>query len=318
MCSIALRILTLSAALAAFSGTSCIAAPAAPPLANAPGGGPSAYADVRFTRPLGAGLRHFYARDFSAAQGDFEQALAVIPDNTFALAFLDAAAAQQPGALDALTNATEDAVSAAPKEYARHVKLGFAYIFASLAGRDRLADARDEFGAARALAPGRPAAHVGLGILRFDDRSANRAKNEFLAAVSGAPDDVLALEYLAQLYQSDLHDPRRALTYAIEASNLVPDYADIHFHIGSLLHDLKEPEAALKEIDRALTLDPGRVGEAQHGYTLMARIYLERHDLDAAKSALDRSIAAGVDTIVARHLLDKIARGDYSAPKAKS
>jgi Tfp pilus assembly protein PilF len=314
MCTAALRILTLSAGLSAFGG----AAAAAPPPANAPAGARSAYADVAFTRPLGAGLRHFYARDFKAAQGDFERALAVIPDNTFAIAFLDAAAAQQPGALAALANAAEDAVGAAPKDYAGHVKLGFAYIFASLAGRDRLADARDEFNAARALAPERPAAHVGLGILRFDDRSANRAKNEFLEAMKGDPDDVLALEYLAQLYQSDLHDPGRALTYAIEASNLVPDYADIHFHIGSLLYDLKEPEAALKEIGRALELDPGHVGEAQHGYTLMARIDLERHDLEAAKNALDRSIAAGADTILARHLLERIARGDYNAPKAKS
>ena len=64
------------------------------------------------------------------------------------------------------------------------MRLGFSYVFASLAGRDRLpTDARDEFTAARDLAPGRAAAHVGLGILRFDERSANRAKNEFLASL---------------------------------------------------------------------------------------------------------------------------------------
>jgi Tfp pilus assembly protein PilF len=318
MCSIALRILTLAAVLAASCGTSFAAAWAAVPQANGAAAAANDYANPSFAQPLGAGLRHFYARDFKAAQGDFERALAVIPDNTFALSFLAAAAAHEPGALDALTNLAEDAVSGAPKDYAGHVRLGFTYIFTSLAGRDRLQDARDEFAAARDLAPSRAAAHVGLGVLRYDERSANRAKNEFLAALASDPENVLAREYLAQLYQSDLHDPQRGLAYAIEVPNLVPGYADIHFHLGALFYDLKQPEAALQELERAFALDEGSVGEAQHGYTLMARIYLERHDLEDAKKALGRSLAANADAIVARHLLDKIERGDYASPKTKS
>jgi Tfp pilus assembly protein PilF len=306
MCSIAVRILTLAAALAVAGGTSAAAAQG------------DDYANVRFSQPLGAGLRHFYAREFEAAQSDFERALAVIPENTFAIMFLGAAATQRPGALGALTSAAEDAVSAAPKDYAAHLRLGFSYLFASVAGRDRLQDARDEFAAARDLAPERAGAHVGLGVLRHTERSANRAKNEFLQALRSDPDDVLAREYLAQVYQSDLHDPQRGLTYAIEVPNLVPDYADIHFHIGSLLYDLKQPEAALRELDRALALDAGNVGEAQHGYTLIARIYLERRDLEDAKKALGRALAANADTILAKHLLEKIDRGDYSPAKAKS
>ena len=123
---------------------------------------------------------------------------------------------------------------------------------------------------------------------------------------------------MAQLYQSDLHDPQRGLSYAIEVPNLVPEYADIHFHLGSLFYDLKQPEAALAELERALQLDAGNVGEARHSYALIARIYLDRHDLADARKVLDRSLAANADTIVARHLLDKIERGDYDAPKAKS
>jgi Tfp pilus assembly protein PilF len=314
MCSIALRILTLAAALAACGAAGF----AATPLANAADPAANASVNEGSAQPLGAGLRHFYARDFKAAQADFERALAAVPDDAFALSFLGAAAAAQPGALDALTNDAEDTVSATPASYAGHVRLGFTYVFASLAGRDRLVDARDEFTAARNIAPGRAAAHVGLGILRFNERSANRAKNEFLEALKSDPQNVLAREYLAQLYQSDLHDPQRGLTYAIEVANLVPEYADIHFHIGSLLYDLKAPEGALRELDRALELDTGKVGEAQHGYALMARIYLERHDLEDAKNVLGRSLAANADTIVARHLLDKIEHGDYASPKTKS
>jgi Tfp pilus assembly protein PilF len=313
----ALRILALATTLVAAGGTG-YAAIAAEPSASAVASEANDYANANFTQPLDAGIRHFYARDFQTAQGDFERALEVIPDNTFAISFLGAAAAQQPGALATLTDLEEDAVGGAPKNYVNHVRLGFTYMFASIAGRDRLQEARDEFTSALTLAPDRSAAHVGLGILRFNERSAHRAKTEFLEALKTDPNNVLAREYLAQLYQTDLHDPQRGLTYAIVVPNFVPQYADIHFHLGSLLHDLKQPEAALRELETALELDPGRVGEARHSFTLMARIYLEQHDLAEAKKALDRSLAANVDTIIARHLLEKIGHGDYDPPKARS
>ena len=67
--------------------------------------------------------------------------------------------------------------------------------------------------------------------------------------------------------------------------NLVPGYADIAFHIGSLLYDLKQPQAAIGYVKRGLDLDTGHVGEAgQHGYTLLARIYIGENKLTDAKA----------------------------------
>ncbi|GAC1306045.1 MAG: hypothetical protein NVSMB21_08350 [Vulcanimicrobiaceae bacterium] len=273
------------------------------------------YAERAFVDPLQAGLRHFYAREFKSAQADFVRALAVVPDNTLAISFLNAAAAQQPGALDALTNAEEDAVSSGAKNYVGRVRLGFSYMFQSVAGRDRMQDARDELTAAVALAPTAAAGHVGLGIMRFNERSANRSKTEFLAALRGDGDNVLAREYLGELYQSDLRDPARGLTYVIGVPNLVPEYADIHFHIGSILQDLHQPEAAIGYLKRGIALDSGHVGEAgQHGYTLLGRIYLEQRRLADARSVLDAAVANDVDTIYAKTLLAKIKAGDYGGP----
>ncbi len=274
------------------------------------------YANSKFMAELNAGLKHFYAREFGPAQKAFERALEVVSDNTLAISFLNAAAAHQPGALDVVTNLEEDAVSAAPKNYVNRVRLGFSYMFQSLTGRDRMQDARDEFNAAVALNPDGAPAHVGLGILRFNERSANRAKTEFLTVLNSDTNNVLAREYLGQLYQSDLRDPQRGLSYVIEVPNLVPAYADIAFHIGSLLHDLKQPDAALKYLATGVDLDTGHVGEAgQHGYTLMARIYIEQHKLEDAKKVLNTAITANADTIYARALLAKIKNGDYDTPK---
>jgi tetratricopeptide (TPR) repeat protein len=316
-----LALIAACACLAAFASP-CRSAAAAGPGPNQTAGGVQArndYASRAFVGPLSEGLRHFYARDFKAAQADFERALGVVPDNTLAISFLNAAAAQSAGDLDVLANVEEDAMSGAPKSYLNHVRLGFTYMFESVEGRDRTQDAREELNAAVALDPDAPAAHVGLGILRFEERSANRAKTELLTALRTDPNNVLAREYLGQLYQTDLRDPQRGLQYVIDVPNLVPQYADIAFHIGSLLADLHQDDAAIKYLSRGIALDTDHVGEAgQHGYTLIARIYIDQHRLKDATAILTTAINDDVDTIYARTLLEKIKNGDYDpspAPK---
>lgn len=272
------------------------------------------YADAAFATPLRAGLRAFYTRDFAAARADFERALAVVPDNTLALAFAAATALQTPGALDALVDAQEDAVAKHPRSYLAHVRLAFSYLFAAQNGLDREADAREELNAAVNLDPDDAAAHVGLGIMRENQRSKNRAKVEFLAALRNDANNVLAREYLALIYQVDLKDPQRGLAYVIDIPNVLPEYADINYHIASLLDDLGQPEAAITYATRGLEADIGHVGEAgQHGYTLLAQIYLATKRTADARRVLDASIAADTDTVLARTLLRKIEHGDYAA-----
>jgi len=313
--------LVLSLAVAA-SAAPTPAPEAVPPITHATAS-PSAahpssrndYADDRFLAALDAGMAKFYARHFKEGQDAFDRALAIVPDNTLAISFMNAAAAQQGDALTILVNIEEDAVAGAPKNYVNHVRLGFSYLFQSMFGRDRLQDARDEFNSALAIDQSRAAAHIGLGIMRFNERSANRAKLEFLLALESDPNNVLAREYLAQIYQEDLRDSQRGLGYMIGVSNLVPQYADAYFHVGSLLYDLNQPEAALKSLQKGMDLDSGHVGEAgQYGYTLAARILIEQKKFAAAKALLAEAIDANVDTIYAKTLLTKLENGDY-APK---
>lgn len=289
---------------------------AASPAAKAPGDR-NDYANAQFAGELSSGLKAFYTRDFMTSRQKFETALSIIPDNTLAISFLNATAVQQPGNLDALINAEEDVLAKTPKNYLAHVRLGFSYMFASLSGRNRDVDAREELNAAVAIDQKAPAAHVGLGIMREAERSANRAKVEFLAALASDKNNVLAREYLARIYQVDLKDPQRGLAYVIDIPNVVPDYADIYYHVASLLDDLKQPEAAIKYATRGLETDIGHVGEAgQHGYTLLARIYLNEKKLDDARRVLKASIAANSDVAYAQTLLRKINNGDYGEAKS--
>ena len=273
------------------------------------------YAVPAFTAPLALGLKAFYSKRFPDARKSFEDALAVVPDNTLALSFLNATAAQTPGELDKLVDAEEDALAKNPRSPLVRVRLGFSYLFSSLVGRNRDIDAREELNAAVAIDANDQAAHTGLGIMRESERSANRAKTEFLAALRSDPQNVLAKEYLARIYQIDLKDPQRAFGTAIDVPNLVPDYADIYFHLASIMHDLGQYDAAVKYATRGLETDVGRVGEAgQHGYTLLARIYLDEKKLEDARRVLKASITAGTDVAYASVLLKKIDDGAYGKP----
>jgi tetratricopeptide (TPR) repeat protein len=315
----------------ALLGAAGIALLAAAPPASGAAAPRNDYRDPAFTAPLAAGLRAFYSRDFDGARKNFELALAVVPDNTLAISMLNATAAQHPADLDTLVESEEDALAKAPGSAENHVRVAFSYMFASLTGRDRMLDAREELNLAVQLDPNSQSAHTALGILREGERSTNRAKTEFLAALGTDPQNVLAREYLALIYQEDLKDPQRALTTVIDVPNLVPDYADIYFHIASLLHDLRQYDAAVSYATRGVEADIGHVGESgQHGYTLLARIYLDAQQPADARRVLRASIAAGCDVGYATTLLKKIDDGAYGkvepspvptptpAPKRKS
>lgn len=307
-----MRTLAFSVALASVALASIALAPIFPPVAAAADSGRNDYANQKFSAELDGALRDFYGRSFEQAQREFGQALAIVPDNTLAISFLNASAAHVGGALETLTNAEEDAVGKAPKDYLAHVRLGFSYLFAGLFGADRSLDAREEFNTAVLLDPNGQAAHIGLGIMRENERSANRAKVEFLSALRVDPNNVLAREYLASIYQVDLRDPQEGLKYAIAVPNLVPGYADIQFHLASIMDDLHQYDAAIAYAKEGIELDTGRVGEAgQFGYTLIAQILLKQKKVADAKKYLEEAVAYDADGIYAKKLLDKIAKGDY-------
>ena len=270
------------------------------------------YANRKFAAQLDIALHDFYVRNFEAAEKEFAAALSVVPDNTLAISFLNASAAHVGGNLEALIDREEDAVGKSPKNYLAHVRLGFSYLFAASLGADRSLDAREEFNAAVGIDPSAQAAHIGLGIMRENERSANRAKVEFLSAMRSDPNNVLAREYLASIYQVDLREPQEGLRYAVAVPNLVPNYADIQFHLASIMVDLDEYEAAIAYAKAGLALDPGRVGAAgQYGYTLIAQILLKQTKVADAKKYLEEAVANDADGVYARKLLDKIAKGDY-------
>src|SRR5579872_4660293 len=111
---------TLLVALLAFCATAQAAGAGAPR---------NDYAAPAFSVALESGLHDFYLRNFADAQQSFARALAIVPDNTLAISFMNAAATHVPGALDKLVADEENLVAKAPKDYLARVRLGFSYLF---------------------------------------------------------------------------------------------------------------------------------------------------------------------------------------------
>ena len=272
---------------------------------------PDPYVNRAFVTHLNAGLTEFYGKQFDAARDDFATALAIAPTDSLALSLMNAAVRNiGADALDALANEEEDAVAKRPRDPVAQTRLAYTYLFEAQTLPARAADAKDALDAAIAADATDAGAHVGLGIYRLGEESTNRAKGEFLAALSAQPHDILALEYLSGIYQNDLRDPNRALTYLIDVPNLIPDYADAYFHLGSIMSDLGQYDAAVSYLKTSIDMDKGHVGEAgQFALPLLGDVYLKIHKLDLAKKAYADAVTFGEEPEYAKSQLDRIRAG---------
>ncbi len=270
------------------------------------------YSDRAFLTHVSDGLTAFYSKNFAKARTEFEAALAIAPSDSFALSFFNASLRNL--GVDALTqqsNQEEEDAAKNPRDALMQTRLGYTYLFMSQFQTARGPDARDAFNAALLIDPHMAAAHVGLGIYRLGDNSTSRSKAEFLAALANSPKDVLAREYLSSIYQVDLKDPNRALAYLVDVPNLMPNYPDAFYHLGSIMDDLGQYDAAIKYLKTAIDLDKGHVGEAgQYGLPLLGTVYLKVHKVPEAKLAFSEAIVYGEAPEFSQSELDKIKRGD--------
>jgi tetratricopeptide (TPR) repeat protein len=269
------------------------------------------YTNRAFVLHVNNGLTEFYGKDFDSARADFTAALTIEPTDSLALSLMNAAIRNVGAdALDTLANQEEDAVAKHPHDAVAQTRLGYTYLFEAQTIPARADDAKDALNAAIAADATLAAAHVGLGIYRLGEESTNRAKGEFLAALSSQPHDILALEYLAGIYQNDLRDPQRALTYLVDVPNLIPNYADAYFHIGSIMSDLGQYDAAVNYLKTSIDIDRGHIGEAgQFGLPLLGDVYLKVHKMDLAKKAYADAVTFGEEPEYSKSQLDRIRAG---------
>ncbi len=192
-------------------------------------------------------------------------------------------------------------------------------MFASLAGRDR--NARRARRAQRRRAS---RSDVAVGAHRRWGSCASRSAARTARRPSSSrrsrldPQNVLAREYLAQHLPDRSARTRSARSATIiDVPNLVPDYADIYFHIASLMHDLGNTRPRSRTRRAACKPTSATSAKPASTATRCSRASTSTRTSPTTRAAsLNASITAGTDTAFASTLLKKIDDGAYGKASA--
>jgi Flp pilus assembly protein TadD len=221
--------------------------------------------DARAHLDLGLALR---------ARGHHEEARAAIrvatlldPDDPFAHAALGDSLVLLNRLEDALA-AYREALALAPDLAAARASVGLL-----LKEQGHLDQAIIELRRALALAPNDTGARVALGATLIELDRPDEAEPELRAALALTPDNAMALNNLG-LVQHARGEVADAITSLTEARRLRPDLAGIAANLAAALRDGGALDAALAEVEAALSVEPGNAD----AHFVAGTIHLARGD----------------------------------------
>jgi tetratricopeptide (TPR) repeat protein len=231
------------------------------------------------------GAAAFNAGRYTEARKAFDQAVALAPDNSDALAYdglsylrenpSDAASVQK--AVD-LSNR---AIAKNPDNWLPHRTLG--EIFDSRKLSD---DAMREYKIAVRLNPGDADSLYALGKLQYRAKLFADAQKSFEGCVTLRPDFTSA-HFNRAMSLVQLGEKARAIDAFKAAVATKKDFADAHYMIGSLLRDKGDAAGALDSFKLASTYAPDNAGYTRE----LASAYIARGDFASAETVLTRALA---------------------------
>ncbi len=146
-------------------------------------------------------------------------------------------ASGRSGQLDTGTTGLKSYLAKRPNDATAHFELGVLYARADT--NLALAEASKSL----ALAPNDPAAHYLRGVVLHHSGQLAQALAELQFVVARRPDDVVALDQLAEIYLA-LHRPEDAEPVLRHALSLAPDDSTVLLHLGRTLAELGRGEEA--------------------------------------------------------------------------
>lgn len=249
---------------------------------------------------------YLQARNVHQARAELQQAVTTAPDFTEAVLAL-AELNMQAGAVEPAIEALEALVAQQPQVARAHELLGFAYL------RQRRADrALDAYGRRKELAPKDPRGSflVGLGLRAQGRRE--EARQQFEAALAAAPGYPEPLMHLVAMALED-KKPEAAVARVQKQIAVEPKSGDLHFLLGRVQHSRGNLTAAEASYRRALELAPGLLG----AYATLGHLYGTTGKNDDALDTLQKALAVNPEDVVVL-MLTGIAyeqKGDFSNAK---
>ncbi|MEX0678389.1 MAG: tetratricopeptide repeat protein [Pirellulales bacterium] len=258
---------------------------------------------VTVAETLALGTRHYEAGRLADAEKAFRQALAVDPQNSFALHQLGALA-MDARRFDRAVEFLEKAVRAEPSRAAYHANLGLCYRHLGNA-----AQAERSLRAAVELEPGLVQVHAALGaLLHAAGRLAEAADcyRRVVQAEPGSPDAHFDLGSVLQ----NLGDIEQAARCYEQALKLEPNHALSHVNLGIICKQQGSLDEAIVHFHKALEIEPQNSAALAN----LGSAYETAGQTDEAMRAYRAALAADSASTTARNnlgaLLQKLDRLD--------
>ena len=218
------------------------------------------------------GMALLQSGELDGAVERLQQAEAVAPDHPAVLCNLGSAERAR-NRLESARDYFERALHADPDLPEAHNNLGSMCLLA-----DDLAGAEQHYRRAVALAPGSPAAQANLAATLLRTGQAGEALKAAEAAVAAAP-NLLAAQRLRALALAAAGARDAAIESLRELIRRGAGDADLHFHLGVLLDEAGDWDAALTEQRLALEQQPDHGGAVSEALFLKRRL-CDWHGLD--------------------------------------
>lgn len=266
----------------------------------------SAFADEM--QILEKGMGFYYQKNWDQAISSFKTVLQENPKNTMAVSFLLVSHLQK-GTLDKAIDEIEDKLIDNPRDPVMQSYLGFALYTRSIhKGRQVREDAMREFrGAAIQEALG--LTHTGLGLLYQDRGQLSRARKEFQRALDLDNKDLLAMEYLGQLYLYEEKKPEDANKLFSRITQLAPGYPDAYFYMARVSEEAGRINDAINYYKHTIELDPNGVGRGYTAPAYLGELYLKQKEYSLAANAFRQALKHNPNSAVIKQKLERAEKG---------
>lgn len=253
---------------------------------------------------LEEGMKLYYQKDWEMAKASFEEALLQDPADSLLLSYYFSCFLWTDTIRMAVTQAEEDYVKN-PEKIESLIRLAFAYYAMGQIDSMMLGEAKNEFKEILTIDDNIAVAHTGTGMIYNDKRMTPRAKAEFERALEIDPNDVMALELLGVIIMLDDANPGESINYFKRITEIVPDYPDAYFYMGSAYYKLKEYEEAIPYLEKALELDPLGIGKGYFSTIFIGDSYMELGNYEKAVESYEKSLEFNPNNIAAQLKLEK-------------
>ncbi|HUG73200.1 MAG TPA: tetratricopeptide repeat protein [Steroidobacteraceae bacterium] len=246
----------------------------------------------RKARYLERGQDFLAQGNLDKARVEFSNALQIDPTDAQARYLAGRVAEKQIKPRDAVAN-YQAAIDADPEFIAARGALGRLYLLGGLPEK-----AREIVAPALLVAPEDAQLRTVRGGLRALDGDLAGALEDGEAAVKAAPDDEVALAFLAAQYRRQ-NRTEDAITTLQEGLERIPDSADLRVILAELLYDSGRKAEAIAQLETVATAHSAVLAHWQR----LARVQLLDQNPEGAEQALRQAVAANPDSTDAKSAL---------------